>query len=156
MTETTIEEPSPFYMIGISLFSLFLIFSLWTIMSSFKSVSIETTADAESVILHNIFISSPSCFSYQDPLSGRVYSEIDKSKFNSVNLDNCFYVNLGSPFNYGVRLTLTDDLDNQLLQISKNINSGGKVIKTFSRVFIRDGKQRYIGKLITEVWFKNA
>lgn len=123
-------------------------------MTSFRNTSINPTIDAEIAVYHNVFLNSPECFAYQDPLTGRIYNEIDLSKFDEFHLSKCVDSAEGNELNYGVRLTLRDD-EKTLKQISKNMNTNWKARRTSSSVIVRGSdSSRKIAELVTEVWFR--
>lgn len=139
------QIPSPIYMFLIVIAAIILIFTQFTIMTDFKSISIYPTLEAETALYHNSFIYNPQCFAHQDFLTGRVYNEIDASKFTNTHFEECYLET-----DRIIRLTLT--YENTIKTLG---NPGGnlKARKVSSSVIVRDNGIRKLGSLTTEVWF---
>lgn len=93
----------------------------------------------EDEIIINRFFSSPTCFVYEDPYTGRAYPGIiDKEKFTQKQLINCY----NNPKKNNVKLKITDNKQNQLEIFSENFRN--RHSKSFTRqILLKDGDLTY-------------
>ena len=109
----------------------------------------------EDELTLNRFFSSPSCFVYEDPYTGRSYPGIlDKEKLTQQQLIKCY----NNPQKKNVQISAQKD-NNEIIK-----DSSGKEIKLFSenfrnrgprqlsrQILLRDGDITYSAKLIVVI-----
>ncbi|MBW3003426.1 hypothetical protein KY328_01130 [Candidatus Woesearchaeota archaeon] len=143
------QETNIIYAITWVIAAFLLLTLLFFVMNQYRVVSIDPTLDTELSIYQMILMNSAKCFAYQDPLTGRMYNEIDLNKFNDAQLSRCV-----ASDKVGLRLTLKDSEGKELKKLSRNINTEWKARNIKTSVLVRksDGTKQ-IGELVTDVWF---
>jgi|SRR3989338_286363 len=135
-----------------------LIFS-FILLPSYERSLVEVPPKLRAELISLRFVNTPECFTYQDPVSGRVFAEvIDLQKFTQKNLDKCYRTEPAKGFeDYNFALELegyTPTLDGQKKLLMTN-NFFNKVDFTlYKPVLVRNGERLEPTRLVIQVQTK--
>jgi hypothetical protein len=128
------------------IFSLFGIITLVVFFSIYQGqlVDMPRELEAETIVLR--FVNNPDCFTYQDPVTNRVYpGVIDVEKYNQDYLDKCYYTEESKgyeTYNFGFLLESFNPIDDQgeevLLRTNNFFNNVDFTI--YKSVIVRSGE----------------
>lgn len=130
------------------------------ILSSYQSKVTTVPPELRAELISLRFINTPECFTYQDPVTGRIFpGVIDVAKFTQERVDQCYRTKKEKgfkDFNFGLALEGYTPLNAQgQLQPLRTNNFFNQVDFTLYRpVLVRAGSETTVSRMIIYVQTK--
>lgn len=117
------------------------------IMSQYQNNSLQVPPQLRAELISLRFVNTPECFTYQDPVSGRIFpGVIDLNKFTQEGMDLCYRTEKEKGFNdynFGLQLAGFNPIDEEGKEsMLRTNNFFNKVDFTlYKDVFVRVGEE---------------
>ena len=129
---------------------------VFVLLPKYQSSLVEVPPKLKAELISLRFVNTPECFTYQDPVTGRIFAGvIDLQKFTQAQLDRCYRTEPAKgfkDFNFALELEgYTPTLDGEKKLLATN-NYFNKVDFTlYKQVLVRNGNRLEQTRLVIQV-----